>query len=218
MSATRSEGPEVSRLLAGAAQLGVPLTGDDASRLLAFLDLFYSWNDYAGFTSIPRSEAIRLHLLDSLALLPDLREAKLVVDLGSGGGMPGLPLAVCLPRARFALVESRRRRCSFLREAIRHLGLGERVDVFEADAREFGSTIRESADVVVARAFVGPEELCRIAAPLLKTAGHLVVMAGDREISLPAGSTSGFTVERSRRLGLPGGAERRSITIARRVG
>lgn len=218
MSATRSADVESGRLLDGAARLGVALVNDDASRLMDYLELFYSWNDYAGFTSIARSEAPRLHLLDSLALVPDLRAADLVVDLGSGGGMPGLPLAVCLPRVRFALVESRRRRCSFLREAIRHLDLGKRVDVFEADARRLGSTIGESADVVIARAFVGPDELCRIALPLVRPFGRLVVMAGDREVSLPGEAASGFALESSRRFGLPGGGERRSITIARRVG
>lgn len=217
MSATRSLDAEFSRLLDGAAQLGVALIDDDARRLLDYLDFFYSWNAYAGFTSIARSEALRLHLLDSLALVPDVQAADLVVDLGSGGGMPGLPLAVCLPRVRFALVESRRRRCTFLREAIRRLDLGKRVNVFEADARRLGSTIGESADVVVARAFVGPEELRRIALPLVKTSGRLVVMAGDREGALTGESAPGFVLESARRFGLPGGAERRSITIARRV-
>jgi len=218
VSTTPSENPEASRLLDGAAQLGLALTVDCASRLLSFLDLFYSWNAYAGFTSIARSEAIRLHLLDSLALVPHVRAADLVIDLGSGGGMPGLPLAICLPRVRFALVESRRRRCSFLREAIRQLDLGKGVDVFESNARQLGSTLTETADVVVARAFVGPEELCRIAHPLLKTSGHLVVMAGDREVSLPEQASSRFAVESSRRFGLPEGTERRSITVARRLG
>jgi 16S rRNA (guanine527-N7)-methyltransferase len=218
VSTNPSDNPEARHLLDGAAQLGLALTVDDASRLLSFLDLFYSWNAYAGFTSISRPEAVRLHLLDSLALVPYLAGADLAVDLGSGGGMPGLPLAICLPTVRFALVESRRRRCSFLREAIRQLDLGSSVDVFESDARRLGSMITEVADVVVARAFVGPEELCRIAHPLLKTSGRLVVMAGDREVSLPKGPTSLFALDSSRRFGLPGGTERRSIAVARRLG
>ncbi len=217
MSTTSAE-QETTRLLEGAAQLEITFGRDDAIRLLSFLDLFYSWNAYAGFTSIARSDAVRLHLLDSLALIPYVRDAGFVVDLGSGGGMPGLPLAMCLSGSRFALVESRRRRCNFLREAIRQLGLGDRVTVFESDARRLATTIPERADVVVARAFVGPDELIRISHPLLKSSGRLVVMAGDGDVSPAQDASPGFAFERSNRFELPGGTEKRSITIARRLG
>jgi 16S rRNA G527 N7-methylase RsmG len=98
------------------------------------------------------------------------------------------------------------------------LGLGGRVSVFESDARRLASTVGERADVVVARAFVGPKELFRISHPLLKSSGHLIVMAGDRDVSQEYESAHGFALERSRRFELPGGAEKRSITIARRLG
>ena len=82
---------DTASLIAGAQALGVELELSEATTLLTFLDLFYAWNDYAGFTSIPRRDAVRLHLLDSLAVAPELEITRDVVDLGSGGGMPGMP-------------------------------------------------------------------------------------------------------------------------------
>ena len=110
---------ELAGLVAGAEQLGVSLTPEVATRLLGFLELLYAWNDFAGFTAVDRRDAVRLHLLDSLAVAPMLTGARHIADLGSGAGLPGIPLATYLGGAMFTLVESKRRRCSFLREVVR---------------------------------------------------------------------------------------------------
>jgi 16S rRNA (guanine527-N7)-methyltransferase len=114
----------------------------------------------------------------------DLAEVAQAVDLGSGGGVPGLVLAVALPQVRWLLVDGMVRRTSFLEEAVRLLGIEDRVEVRTARAEEAGRelALRHWADLVVARGFGPPAVTAECAAPLLRAGGQLVV-------SEPPGST-----------------------------
>lgn len=99
------------------------------------------------------------------------------VDLGSGGGVPGLVMAVALPASRWLLLDGNQRRTAFLREAVLRLGLADRVVVRTERAEVAGRepTLRHHAALVVARSFAAPPVTAECAAPLLRAGGRLVV-------------------------------------------
>jgi 16S rRNA (guanine527-N7)-methyltransferase len=128
----------------------------------------------------------------------DPRPAALAIDLGSGGGVPGLVLATLLPTTHWVLLDAMQRRTAFLREAVELLGLGGRVMVHTARAEAAGRdpAFRATADLVVARGFGAPALTAECAAPFLRPGGLLVV-------SEPPGSTGDrWQVEPLARLGL----------------
>ncbi|HWF22975.1 MAG TPA: RsmG family class I SAM-dependent methyltransferase [Acidimicrobiales bacterium] len=100
-----------------------------------------------------------------------------VVDLGTGGGLPGLVLIACWPEASFVLIDSNQRRTDFLAEEIVQSGQGDRVSVVRARAEEAGRAdeLREHADLVVARSFGAPATTAECASPLLAVGGRAVV-------------------------------------------
>lgn len=98
-----------------------------------------------------------------------------IVDLGSGGGLPGLVVAVRCPNARVTLIERRAKRCDLLRYGVRALDLGERVVVYEGDVRDYLASAPPLVDVVTARSFGSPEVVVESAAPMLNHGGVLVV-------------------------------------------
>lgn len=104
-------------------------------------------------------------------------EPRRAVDLGSGGGLPGLVLAWRWPASEWLLIEANQRRAAFLREAVEHLGLGDRVGVDDRRAEAVGRdpARRGVAELVVARAFGRPAVVAECAAPLLRVGGLLVV-------------------------------------------
>jgi 16S rRNA (guanine527-N7)-methyltransferase len=106
-----------------------------------------------------------------------LRPAGTVLDLGSGGGLPGLVLARCLPATRFVLLDARSSRTDLLVRALGRLGLGDRVEVVTGPAEEIVRRPgwRERIDAVVARGFGPPAEVAECAAPFLRIGGQLVV-------------------------------------------
>jgi 16S rRNA (guanine527-N7)-methyltransferase len=141
--------------------------------------LLLAWNEAINLTGIRAPEEIaREHVLDSLAAVPLLRRAGIddFVDLGSGGGYPGLPLAVAIPARRALLVDSIGKKARFLETAVAALGLGDRVTVravrAETLAAEAGNRGRWGA--VVARAVADLSDLAELALPLLRTGGLLV--------------------------------------------
>ncbi|MGH9065035.1 MAG: RsmG family class I SAM-dependent methyltransferase [Acidimicrobiales bacterium] len=112
-----------------------------------------------------------------------------VLDLGSGGGLPGLVLALRWPHAAVALLDASERRAAFLREAVATLGLGERVTVLQARAEEAGrdGTWREQCDLVVARGFGRPAVTAECAAPLVAVGGAVVVSDPPSQATGPEG-------------------------------
>jgi 16S rRNA (guanine527-N7)-methyltransferase len=122
--------------------------------------------------------AVDVHVADSLSALEldVLGEARTAVDIGSGAGFPGLPLAVALPRAQFWLVESQARKCAFLRRVCRTAGIAN-AEVVCARAEEWEDG-RERSDVALARAVGAPALVLEYAAPLLRGGGTLVDWRG----------------------------------------
>jgi 16S rRNA (guanine527-N7)-methyltransferase len=138
------------------------------------------------------AEIARRHVVDSLAAVPELRrlEIRSFVDIGSGGGFPGIPLAAALPADRALLVESIGKKAAFLDAATVATGLGDRVDVAATRAEDLAADPRhrERWPGVVARAVAALPELVELAFPLLATGGSLVAWKGDlEEAELAAG-------------------------------
>ncbi len=120
----------------------------------------------------PVDAAIR-HAMAFVALLP--ASGGVVVDLGSGGGLPGLVIAASAPAWRVHLVERRLKRVDLLRYGVNALGLGERVEVHGEDVERFVPGHRCGVDVVTARSFAPPLTVLRVARPLLRTPGTLLI-------------------------------------------
>lgn len=130
-----------------------------------------------------------------------------VLDLGSGGGLPGLALAVEWPKATVALLESNQRRCAFLRDAATRLGVDERVFVVEARAEVAGRLpeLRGCHDVVTARGFGRPGVTAECGAPFLRVGGWLVVSEPPSQIESTVGSRERWPRAGLQQLGLTSG-------------
>jgi 16S rRNA (guanine527-N7)-methyltransferase len=204
---------ELDLLIRGSRALGIELGADRAALLLHYLDLMYTWNAVAGLTTVSRARAVRLHLLDALAVVRFLPATGKLADLGSGAGLPGLPIAVALPSLIVCLVESRRKKCSFLAEAVRSLEL-DNCSVLETDARRL-IAYAGTFDVVVARAFLAPRELLDAAMPLLRARGRVVVMGARKDAVLDqiAEGEDRFVRIADEAFILFGGTERRRILV-----
>ena len=143
--------------------------------LEAFSRMLLEKNQVMNLTAItePRDVAA-LHLLDSLAGLAGL-EAGTVVDVGTGAGFPGVPLAIARPSVRVTLLDSLGKRVDFLRESCRELGL-ENVECVHGRAEEFAGERRERFDLAVSRAVAALPMLCELCLPLVKVGGAFWAM------------------------------------------
>ncbi|MEE8310917.1 MAG: 16S rRNA (guanine(527)-N(7))-methyltransferase RsmG [Candidatus Binatia bacterium] len=208
---------DATSLREGAAELGARLDQPAIDRLLDYLVLLYRWDRRVRLTTIEPADAVRLHLLDSLSLLPYLGPGRDLVDLGTGAGLPGIPLAIADPLREVVLVESKRKRCSFLLEAIRTLGLTN-CTVVEEDARVLAASGR-TYGCVVARAFLPPPALVALAARMVEPGGRLLMMGGRERLdaaALAEAAGAGFRTVVNEVLELPGGGEcRRVIALGR---
>jgi 16S rRNA (guanine527-N7)-methyltransferase len=157
---------------------GLRLADTESASLAAFVRLLLKWNKVYNLTGVRGvDEIVDRHLVESLALRPYLQGAR-VADVGSGGGLPGIPLAIVEPQRRFTLIESRAKRVRFLRHVVAELPLAN-AEVAHARAEDL--RVERPFDTVLARAVAPPAELlevCRhLTAPgsllLLLTAAHL---------------------------------------------
>jgi 16S rRNA (guanine527-N7)-methyltransferase len=168
------------------------------------------------------SEAVDRHVADSLvaADLPAVRHARQIADLGSGAGWPGLALAVALPDARVALVESAIRHCRYLERAVA-AGRLENAQVVHTRAEEWADGLG-AHDVVTARALAALPVLCEYAAPLLADDGVLVAWKGavdEQEASAGAAAAAVLGLEPAEVLAVQPyeAAERRTLHVFRKV-
>ena len=173
-----------SDVIVAARAFGVELEEALGARLALYLDALLETNRSFNLTAIAEpDEAWRKHILDSLTLVPVLSalpHGAAVVDVGSGGGLPGIPLALALPQLRFTLLEATAKKARFLAEVARKLGLGN-VAVENERAENFGRGAgRERFDVATSRALSRLSVLLELTLPLLKTHGASVAIKGEQ--------------------------------------
>lgn len=192
----------------GARTVGIPLSPDGVERLQRHYALLARWAPRVNLTTIvdPTDAAVR-HGLDSLlfaALLPDSVAGR-VVDVGSGAGFPGLPIAVVRPELPLVLLEPLRKRASFLRVVAAELGL-DSVQVVEGRLEPEGLRgLRGPLAGVVSRATLAPVELLARAAPHLGPGGFVITSRGAASASLgDLRPPQGLTHDLRRSFRLPG--------------
>jgi 16S rRNA (guanine527-N7)-methyltransferase len=155
------------------AREGVHVDAEQAGKLAAFVALLLRWNRVYNLTGVRgAAELVDRHLVESLALRPHLRGTR-VADVGSGGGLPGLPLAITEPARRFTLIESRAKRVRFLRHAAVELAL-ENAEVAHGRAEHL--RVEQPFDTVLARAVAPPAELLSICRPLMAPGSLLLLL------------------------------------------
>ena len=199
-----------AELDAGLAALG--LDAALAPPLLAYLALLARWNRTYNLTAIRDPRAmVSLHLLDSLAMQPFAGGVATLADLGSGAGLPGIPLAIALPALRVTLVESNGKKARFLREAVRTLGL-DNVRVAESRAEALDEP--GAFDAITARAMATLADLLAAGAHLLRPGGRLLAMKGARPDAEIAALPAGWHVAGIHPLRVPGlDAERHLVVV-----
>jgi 16S rRNA (guanine527-N7)-methyltransferase len=166
-----------SAVAAGLGAVGIEVSVEELRRLTEYLNLLVKWNRVYNLTGIRETdELIERHLVESLALAPLLRGSR-AVDVGTGAGLPGVPLAIVRPETHFVLVESRAKRVRFLRHVAGTLGL-ENVEVRHARVEH----LRTEApfDTVLARAVAPPPELIRMTRHLTAPGSVLVLLTASR--------------------------------------
>ncbi|WP_114241830.1 16S rRNA (guanine(527)-N(7))-methyltransferase RsmG [Dyella sp. C9] len=200
-----------NRLERGIATLGLQLPEGAVERLLDYQALLGRWNATYNLTAIrDPAEMVSRHLVDSLAILPFVRGATLA-DLGTGPGLPGIPLAIAAPEREVLLVDSNGKKVRFLREAIRSLKL-ENVRAVQSRVEE----VEGQFDCITARAFASLHDMLDWGGHLLTKDGIWLAMKGKHpEEELP-GVPEGFEVRAIQALDVPEvGGERHLVIIGR---
>ena len=195
-------------LAAGLTELGLDLSDAVQRKLLAFRDLLLKWNKTYNLTALRDPEqAISHHLLDSLAILPHLDTGPLL-DVGSGGGLPGIPLAIARPGLSVGMVDTVQKKASFLQQASIELGL-KNVTVHHARVEEMQGQYAQ----ISSRAFADLGLFVSLTRHLLAPGGRWLAMKGVRPADEIAALPADITVEAIISLTVPGLEAERHLII-----
>lgn len=162
-----------AQLERGLQEMGIELPAESTGKLMDFLRMLVKWNRVYNLSAIREPEQmVSLHLLDSLAVLPFLR-GKRCIDVGTGAGLPGIPLAIARSDMHFSLLDSNSKKTRFIQQACVELGLSN-VSPLHNRIEEFQP--EQKFDTVTARAFTAMPDLLLKTRHLLKTGGQLLAM------------------------------------------
>lgn len=184
----------------GLIELGLALPDPALKQLAGYLELLVKWNRVYNLTAIrDEGKLVSHHVLDSLAVVGHLPEGN-VVDVGSGAGLPGIPIAISCPERAVTLLDSNQKKSAFLTQAIAELGL-VRAQVVTARAEAFRPVTLFSS--VISRAFSDLADFVKLAGGLCAPDGLLLAMKGQRPDEEIARLPPGWKVEQALRLKIP---------------
>lgn len=166
---------QAEKLALGVAEMGLPISAEKQEMLLQFLGLLGKWNKVYNLTAVREPlDMITLHLLDSLSVLPYVK-SKNLLDVGSGGGLPGVVLAICLPELQVTTIDKVQKKAIFMRQVKGELGLDnlnvihERVERYE---------VAQPFEVIISRAFSELDVFMALTQHLLTKKGCWFAMRG----------------------------------------
>ena len=195
-------------LAAGLAELGIELPADAQTKLLAFRDLLLKWNKTYNLTALrDPAQAIPLHLLDSLAILPHVGNGALL-DVGSGGGLPAIPLAIVRPELSVSMVDTVQKKTTFLQQAVIELGLTNAA-VYHARVEKMSGQYAQ----ISSRAFSELGLFVELTRHLLAPGGRWLAMKGVRPDDEIASLPADISVEAIIPLTVPGVDAERHLII-----
>jgi 16S rRNA (guanine527-N7)-methyltransferase len=199
-------------LVAGLSALHLALDESAIAQLLDYVELLERWNAAYNLTAVrDPAEMVTRHLLDSLAIAPYVTGATLA-DLGSGAGLPGIPLAIVAPGREILLVDSNGKKARFLREAVRKLALAN-TRVAESRVENVEGTF----DCITARAFASLGDMLAWGGHLLAPDGRWLALKGRFPEDELAEMPDAFEIEKTIELNVPGlDAERHLVVVKRK--
>lgn len=166
------------KLLKGLAQLALNLSEEQIEKLMSYLTLLQKWNKVYNLTAIRDPEEMLIkHLLDSLAIMPHI-EGERLIDVGTGGGLPGIPLAICFPEKQIDLLDSNSKKTRFLIQAKAELGLTN-TNVIHSRVEEYQP--EPLYDGVVSRAFAAMEDMLHWTHHLIPEGGSWWAMKAQKD-------------------------------------
>lgn len=211
----------------GIQQQGQTIGQSEQDKLIHFVELLNKWNKVYNLTSIRKpEEMISLHLLDALVMLPFFENneppVKRVLDVGTGGGIPGIPLAICLPEVDFVLMDARGKKVRFIQTAIAQLGL-KNVTAVHSRVEDYQVNEEDKFDRIISRAFASLEDMLMYCRHLCRRRGQknaqkqgkFLAMKGQIPEEEIAQLPEGFRIEEINELKVSGlNAQRHLIQIA----
>lgn len=210
-----------SILCGGLRALGLDDTRPGVEKMRKYLDLMLEKNRVLNLTAVKDpEEAVRLHLLDSMAIFTAQNLAGLrILDVGTGGGMPGVAIAAYEPTAEVTMLDATAKKLAFIDEACRELHI--KAAFVNSRAEDYAKTAaRESYDVVTARAVASLNVLCELCLPLVRPGGVFVAYKGEAgaefEAARSAIKTLGGTAE-AVSVAIPGVEAARTLVLVRKI-
>ncbi|MEH6617375.1 MAG: 16S rRNA (guanine(527)-N(7))-methyltransferase RsmG [Porticoccus sp.] len=196
----------------GLQRLSLALSDQQVSQLMDYLRLLEKWNGAYNLTSIRDPEQmLRLHLLDSLSIAP-LVKGERIIDVGTGPGLPGIPLAITYPKRQFTLMDSNGKKTRFLFQVRTQLGL---TNVMEIQSRVEEYQPARLFDGVTSRAFTSLKDMVEKCAHLIEENGRFYAMKGQYPAKELSALPKHYNVVTSHQLQVPGvDRERHLIEIA----
>ena len=194
--------------------MGLSLSGDQIEKNLSYLKLLLETNQEYNLTSITDTkEATIKHLLDSLSIY-QLLEGETIADIGSGGGTPGIPLAIAFPKKKFLLVESKQKKAAFLVGAVKQLKL-KNVRVINKRAEEVTAT--RAPETIISRALGSLDYFIDVAGHLLPKKGKAIAMKGKAENFKLEKPSKNFQVLQTKKINVPYlDADRHAVCMIKR--
>ena len=174
-----------SLLALGVQELGLNLSKENIADLELFLQEMARWNQVHNLTAIEdEGDSVRLHLIDSITVLPILRQflkgpSPKIADLGSGGGLPAIPIAILEPEWRLSLIEAVRKKTAFLQHVRGKLKL-KNIEILSERVEYVAVHQKAQFDAVISRAFTSLAHFLELSLPLLKPDGLVFAMKGKR--------------------------------------
>ena len=203
----------------GVAELGLVLSQKQVADLNTFLQELERWNRVHNLTSVEGEQAsIDLHLIDSIAILPIMREflpptQVQIADLGSGGGLPAIPIAIAEPNWSISLIEAVRKKTAFLQNVKGKLGLGN-ASIYSDRVEHVASQEPGKYDAVISRAFTSLDRFLDLAEPFLKPGGLVFAMKAKRaDEELLAVSTARWQLVADRFVVIPNSTAERRLLV-----
>ena len=168
------------KLMEKAKAINIEMNNEQAEKFYKYMKLLIQWNEKINLTAITEeNEIILKHFIDSLTVLKYINQTDRIIDVGTGAGFPGIPIAIMMSNTKITLLDSLNKRINFLNDAIKELEL-KNIETIHSRSEDCGKDIskREYYDIAIARAVANLTTLSEYLLPFVKIGGKMICMKG----------------------------------------